>query len=216
MWLEVLLSLGCLMIFSVSQWMVLEHTAPFFRDFDTKTKHAWIGRVTATVFETAVILFAAVNGYQTVWGAALLIAYLIHDMGHTILYDPKLENFVHHIISFVLTILQKTLMSPDQAEATRRAMFTLESTGPVLHISWAMNKAGYANHPAFKYVAGFSVVFFGIMRLLAFPWVMYTSMNTATASVFSPLLGLNVYWFYKLVQLVIRVLDKNAGTDLPL
>ena len=216
MWVEVLLSLGCLMLFTVGQWIVLDQTAPFFRNFDTKTKHAWIGRVTAAVFDTLIILFAAVNGYKTVWGAALLIAYVVHDTFHTFLYDRNIGNYIHHIVSFALTVLQKTAMNPMQAEATRLAMFTLESTSPILHASWLMNKAGYAGHPAFKYVAGFSVVFFGLMRLLAFPWVMYTSMDTVTASVFSPLLGLNVYWFYKLLQLSMRILDKNSGTDLPL
>lgn len=216
MWVEVLLSLGCLMLFTVGQWMALDQLAPFFRAFDTKTKHAWVGRVTASVFDTLVILFAAVNGYKTVWGAALLIAYVIHDTVHTFLYDRNIGNYIHHIVSFALTVLQKTVMNPMQAEATRLAMFTLESTSPILHASWLMNKAGYAGHPAFKYVAGFSVVFFGLMRLLAFPWVMYTSMDTVTASMFSPLLGLNVYWFFKLLQLARRVLDKNSGTDLPL
>lgn len=216
MWVEVLLSLGCLMLFTVGQWIVMDQTAPFFRDFDAKTKHAWIGRVTATVFDTLVILFAAVNGYKTVWGAALLIAYVVHDTFHTLLYDRNIGNYVHHIVSFALTVLQKTVMNPMQAEATRLAMFTLESTSPFLHASWLMNKAGYGTHPTFKYVAGFSVVFFGVMRLLAFPWVMYSSMDTVTAGVFSPLLGLNVYWFYKLVRLARRVLDKNSGTDLPL
>lgn len=216
MWVEVLLSLGCLMLFTVGQWIVLDQTAPFFREFDTKTKHAWIGRVTATVFDTLVILFAAVNGYKTVWGAALLIAYVVHDTLHTLVYDRNIGNYVHHIVSFALTLLQKTVMNPVQAEATRLAMFTLESTSPFLHASWLMNKAGYGTHPAFKYVAGFSVVFFGVMRLLAFPWVMYSSMDTVTAAVFSPLLGLNVYWFYKLLQLARRVLDKNSGTGLPL
>jgi hypothetical protein len=64
-----------------------------------------------------------------------------------------------------------------------------------------MREAGYKDHPAFKYLAGFMVVFFGLMRVLLFPWLMWKHMDPAIATMFFPIFGLNIYWFYKILML---------------
>lgn len=201
---EVLLVMAALMLAEVGQWIVFDQTAPFFRAFDVRTKHEWLNRITATVATSLIVLFALLSGGTTTWGAAGAIAYFLHDVGHMLMYETDWSMYIHHVFALTVTGLMRIAMTPIQAEGVAIATAVLESTSPVTNLSWLFNKAGYRTHPAFKYLAGFMVVFFGVMRCGVFPWVMLKKMDKVTAAVFSPLLGLNVYWFYKLIKMAMK------------
>lgn len=210
MFTEVLLVLAALMVATVGQWIAFDHCAPFFKAFDTREKHEWLNRTTATVATSLIVFFAAFSGHTSTWGTAGAIAYFLHDICHMMMYETDLSMYIHHVFSLTLTGLMRIAMDPLQAENVALASAILESTSPVTNMSWLLNKAGYRNHPAFKYFAGFMVVFFGLMRCGVFPWLMVTKMDKITSGVFFPLLGLNFYWFYKLIKMAI----KFAKTDL--
>jgi hypothetical protein len=58
------------------------------------------------------------------------------------------------------------------------------------------------------YISGFAAVFFGFMRCGVFP-VMAKKMDRVTALVAMPFLVLNFYWFWKILKMLKRVLDKK-------
>ena len=202
MWIETLLLLGVLMIATVGQWMVLEQTAPFFQAFDTRSKHEWVGRVNGGVFTAILVGFAALQGSTTVWGKGVAMSYFLHDIGHMLLYESDITAYGHHIVSILTTALMQFAMTPAQADTVAVATAVLESTTPILNATWLLNKSGYGTHSLFKYIAGFMVAFFGVMRVGVFPWLVWSRMDRASAALFSPLVGLNVYWFFKLIRLL--------------
>ena len=104
-------------------------------------------------------------------------------------------------------------MTPEQSYNAFLATMNLESTSPFINATWLMRAAGYAEHPAFKYVAGFTLVFFGLMRVVVFPWLMYSRMDTVTTAVFAPFLVLNVYWFSKLIRMAQKAFGTKEGGD---
>lgn len=202
--------MAVLMVATVGQWMVFDHTMPFFREADLRAKHEWINHTTATLATTYIVLFAVLVGHTSHWGTAGGIAYFLHDIGHMLLYETDWSLYIHHVFSLTITGLMRIAMSPLQATNLATAVAVLESTSPVVNVSWLLNRAGYSTHPYFKYFAGFMVVFFGVMRCGVFPWLMVTKMDKVTAAVFSPLLVLNVYWFWKIIKLAQKTLSRPS------
>lgn len=213
MWIETLLILGVLMISAVGQWMVYEQTVPFFQAFDTRSKHEWVSRVNACVFTAIIVGFAAIQGSTTVWGKGVAMAYFLHDIGHMLLFETDITAYGHHIVAVATTLLMRFMMTPAQADTVATATAVLESTSPFVNTTWLLNKSGHSSHPIFKYVAGFMVLFFGLMRVGVFPWIVWTRMDRASAALFSPLVALNVYWFYKLIRLVQKKLASSAESE---
>lgn len=209
MFVEILLLMAGLMLATVSQWIGFEQTAPFFQAFDTHTKHEWISRINAAVVQIFLIGFAVLQGRTSQWGAGLILAYLLHDTGHMLIYDTDITSYLHHIITTTVVGLMTIAMTPAQADTATLAAVVLESTSPPLHLTWLLKQAGYGNAPFFKYIAGFAALFFGVMRIGIFPWIMTTKMDSVTRMVFAPLLALSVYWFYKIVKLIKKVIDKS-------
>lgn len=199
---------------TVAQYMALDQTMPTFQAFDWNKKNEWVGRTNAMLAQLGILLFAAITGHTTQWGASLALAYFIHDGAHLLLYDHDITNYVHHIVAGFVTILRETVMTSDQSFSTFLATCVLESTSPVLNATWLLKEAGYKEHPIFKYLAGFAVVFFGLMRLGIFPWLVYSKMDKVTTSIFAPIIGLNIFWFYKLVRMARKALSTNSGGDL--
>lgn len=213
MFVEVLLLLALLMITAVGQFIGFDQTAPFFQAFDWKKKNEWISRITAAIAQIAILMFALVSGGETRWGVALVFAYFLHDAAHLAIYDHDITNYVHHIVGFIVNLLRTTVMTPEQAHSTLIAGVCLESTSPFIHATWLMREAGYKDHPSFKYLALFSLIIFGLLRVVLFPWLMYNRMDKVTASVFSPLLGLNVYWFYKIIRMAQKAFGTKSGGE---
>ena len=213
MLVEVVLLLALLTVATVAQYIGFDQTAPFFHAFDWKTKNEWIGRMTAIVCQVAMLVLGAVVGHTSRWAVAIVIAYFIHDAMHCMFYTTELTNYIHHIVGLAVAALRETVMTPEQSYSAYLAFLNLESTSPFLNATWLMRAAGYADHPTFKYLAGFTLVFFGLMRVLVFPWLMYARMDKVSAAVFSPFLALNVYWFYKLVRMAQRTLARKGGGE---
>ena len=210
---EVLLVMAGLMLATVGQWIAFDQTAPFFQSFDTKVKHEWVNRMNSTVMTALITCFAAIQGYTSQWGSAVSIAYFLHDMAHMLLYESDITAYGHHIVSLAVTWLLKTEMLPHQAETVATSLAILESTSPLVNTTWLLNKAGYSDHPFFKYVAIAMAAWFGIQRVLVFPWLIATRADTPTKFLFSPLIALNIYWFYKIVILARKKLAVQSGTE---
>ena len=197
-----------LMLSTVGQWIFFDQTAPFFRAYYSHTKHEWVGRINGSIVQIAVIAYALLQGSTSHWGACLLLAYLLHDTGHMLIYERDITSYLHHVVSTTVLGLTKLVMTPDQADATTLAMAILESTSPILSATWLLKQAGYNKQSFFKYVAGFAAGFFGLMRCGVFPWMM-TKMDKSGKLIFAPLLALNIYWFYKIIRMMIKVVTKK-------
>ena len=206
MFAEVLLLMAALMLATVGQWIAFDQTAPFFRGFDTHTKHEWVGRINGSIVQMIIVGIALFQGKTTHWGYPLLLAYLLHDTGHMLIYERDITSYLHHVVTTTVFGLARLVMTEEQIDSTIRAMTVLEATSPVLSATWLLKQAGYSDRPFFKYVAGFAAAFFGIMRCGVFPWTM-TKMDKSGKLIFAPLLALNIYWFYKIVRMMLKVLD---------
>jgi hypothetical protein len=203
---EILVVMAALMVAAVGQWIGFDQTAPFFQAFDWQTKHEWINRTTASVVTSLIVGLAVLQGSASRWGMALTTAYFLHDLGHTLLYDSDIANYVHHVVSLAITLLMKFVMTPEQAETVTTAAAILESTNPFVNLSWLLKRAGYNDRPWFKYAAGGMVAVFGIMRVVIFPWFLATKMDRGLMMLFAPIAALNVFWFWKILRLVEKVL----------
>lgn len=210
---EVLLVMAALMLATVGQWMTMDHCAPFFQSFSSHKKHEWVGRVTASVVDILLVGFGALHGASSKWGMALLLGYLLHDIGHMLIYETDVSSYIHHIMTTTILGLAKIAMTPEQVETSALATCILESTSPVLHSTWLLKQAGYSDQSFFKYLAVFSVAFFGIMRIGVFPWVMMKKMDNVTASVFAPIFVLSLYWFYKLIKMGVKLLRNEEDSS---
>lgn len=201
------------MLAVVTQWITFDQTAPFFQAFDTRTKHEWINRITASLAEIGIIGFALTHDMSSRWGAALGVAYFLHDTAHMFLYETEFSPYIHHVVAFAVLMMMKYAMSPEQAAAALTAVVTLESTSPVLHSTWLLNKAGYRSYPFFKYVMGFAAAFFGVMRVGVLPWLMHSRMDLPTAAVFAPILGLNLFWFWKILKMLRKAMRPSSQEE---
>lgn len=211
MFVEVVLILALLTVTTVAQYIGFDQLAPFFQAFDWKTKHDWIGRITASCCQIAMLLGGLIGEHSSHWLVGLVVAYFLHDALHCTLYDHDITNYIHHIVGLAVTVLRETVMTPEQSYNAFLATMNLETTSPFLNATWLMRAAGYGDAPVFKYVAGFTLLFFGLMRVIVFPWLMYSRMDRVTTAVFAPFLALNVYWFSKLIRMAQRALATKAG-----
>jgi hypothetical protein len=213
MLVQVLVLMAGMMLATVGQWMAFEQGLPVFQTLDSHTKHEWVARITALVVEIALIGFALIQGRTSQWGACLMLAYLMHDTGHSLIYESDVSPYIHHIVAITVFGLTKLTMTPEQADVTTLALAMLESTSPLLHVTWLMKQAGYSQHPLFTIIAGVTAAFYGIMRCGVFPWFMATTMDRGTTLIFAPLMALNVYWFAKIVRLMAKVLASREGRE---
>ncbi len=209
---EVLLVMAALMLSSVGHWMVADQHFPFFKEFDMATKHEWVNRVNACVMTAILVAFATLQGHTSKWGFASMVAYMLHDTSHLFLYDHDITGFAHHIVVLMLSALMKTTMSVQQQANATSAVAILESTSPLVNLSWLLNKAGYSDSSFFPYVAIAMVVWFGIQRVLVFPWFLLTKTDPAMKVVLSPIIGFNFFWFYKIIGLVTKKLAVQSET----
>jgi hypothetical protein len=207
---DVLLVMAALMVATVGQWIFFDQTAPFFKAFDYHTKHEWVGRIAGAIAQLGIILCWFLEGGTSVWGQSLLIGYTLHDILHMLVYETDITSYIHHIVSATVFGLLKLTMTPEQTESTALATVILESTSPVLSVTWLLKNAGFSGHPLFKYMSGFAAAFFGIMRCGVFPWAMAKKMDRTTALVLIPFLVLNIYWFWKIIKMVKKVLETKA------
>ncbi len=194
------------MLVAVGQSVYFNETAPFFRAFDSRTKHEWVNRITASLVEIGIIGFGLKHGMSNVWGPALATGYFIHDMAHMFLYETEFSPYIHHVVAFAVLMMMKFAMNPSQIAIAVKAVVSLESTSPVLHTTWLLNKAGYREYPFFKYLMGFATAFFALMRVVLLPWLMHSQMDMSTAAIFAPILGLNIFWFWKLIKMLQKAL----------
>lgn len=206
MLVETLLIMGVLMLVAVGQSVYFNETAPFFRAFDSHTKHEWVNRITASLVEIGIIGFGLASGPISTWAHALGTAYFLHDTAHMLLYESEFSPYIHHVVAFAVLLLMKYAMSPAQNTVAIQAVIALEATSPVLHTTWLLNKAGYRDYPFFKYLMGGAAAFFGVMRVGVLPWLMHSRMDLSTAAVFAPILGLNIFWFWKLIKMLRKAL----------
>ena len=211
---DVLLVMAALMVATVGQWIFFDQTAPFFQAFSPKLKGEWLSRINATVMDSLLVGFGFLEGHTSHWGFATVVGYFIFDAVHMLLYDATyLTGISHHIVSMTLVGLEKLAMTAEQAASTTTAGSILLSTSPLLNLTWLLHKSGNSTQPYFKYVAALMAIYYGVVRLVVFPWFMATKMDRVTAAVFLPLFGLSIYWFYQIAQMGQKYFMKGTTAE---
>jgi hypothetical protein len=206
---EVLLVMAAMMVAAVGQWILFDQKVPVFQSLDSKIKHEWVGRIIGSASQIGIILFWLFEGVNSIWGQSLVLGHALHDTLHMLAYETDVTAYIHHLVLFTVFGLMKLTMTPAQAESAALATVVLESTSPILSLTWLLKQGGLSGHPSFKFVSGFAAGFFGVMRCGVFPWVMAKKMDRVTALVALPFLMLNLYWFWKILKMLKKVLDKK-------
>lgn len=192
---------------------VLSSVAPFYRAFDTLTKHCWIGRTTSFTTQVVVLPLMAYFGQSSAYHHVLAM-YMIADMLHMSLYlrnDPL--AWIHHILC-VIGYGVTFFVSQHVLEIMVTGSLMLELTSPLIHLSWFANKAGYSGSWWFPYLAGVTLVNFFMIRCVWFPAFIWYSVPKMLWGFGIALQILNVIWFYKLIGYALAVMRKSGGSRL--
>lgn len=185
---------------------------PFYRAFDPYTRNSWAGRMTAVVTQAVVLPVTAYFGGETACLHALG-AYIANDMLHCSVYEPDRMNWLHHLVTFG-GYVYAVWIAPELAYALVACSLLLETTAPWIHLCWFANKAGYASRPWFPYLAGWTILVYGAMRCLYFPWYVWTTVPPTLLPLGAFFTGLNWIWFVKLIGYARAVLKKAGGSRL--
>ncbi len=197
---------------SVLHHAVMNSVAPFYQAFDSFTKHTWTGRATSLATQV-VALTAYATGNVTVFHHTLG-AYIAADMMHMAMYlRHDWMSWFHHITTIAAYIVSYGL--PESINATMLyGAFLLETTSPLVHLSWFANKAGYANTPWFPYLAGLTMGVYFVVRCVQFPLLVFFHFPRTLWAFGIPLSMLNYAWFIQLVGYARAVLTKAGASRL--
>ena len=194
-------------LYSLANHFVLNAVAPFYRAFDTLTKHCWIGRTTSITTQVVVLPLMAYFGQSSAYHHVLAM-YMIADMLHMSLYlrnDPL--AWIHHILC-VIGYGVTFFVSQHMLEIMVTGSLMLELTSPLIHLCWFANKAGYSGSRWFPYLAAATILNFFVIRCVWFPAFVWYSVPIVLWPFGIALQTLNFIWFYKLIGYALAVLRK--------
>jgi hypothetical protein len=192
---------------------VMNAVAPFYRAFDTFTKHSWVGRMTSMTTQVVVLPLLSYVGKSSNYHHVLAM-YLLADMFHMSLYlRDDLLAWVHHVVCF-LGYGVTFFVSEELLRVMVTGSLMLELTSPLIHLCWFANKAGYSGQRWFPVLAGLTLLNFFVVRCLWFPVFVWTSMPKSLWVFGITLQALNFMWFYKLVGYALAVVRKSGGPRL--
>jgi len=188
-------------------------TAPFYRAFDTFTKHSWIGRVTSITTQVAVLPLMAFFGNNSNYHHVLAM-YMIADTSHMSLYMRNdVLAWVHHILCLVGYVVMQ-FISQELVDIMVTGSLMLELTSPLIHMCWFANKSGYSGAWWFPYLAGLTITNFFVVRCIWFPMFVWYSVPKTLWAFAIVLQTLNVIWFYRLIGYALAIVRKPGGPRL--
>lgn len=192
---------------------VMTALAPFYRTFDTFTKHCWVGRMTSITTQVVVLPLMAYFGKSSDYHHVLSM-YLIADTLHMSLYLRKdMLAWIHHIVCLI-GYGTTFFVSQHLLNVMVTGSLMLELTSPLIHLCWFANKSGYSRTWWFPYLAGVTLVNFFIIRCIWFPAFVWYSMPKILWGFGIVLQVLNVVWFYKLIGYALAVVRNPGGERL--
>lgn len=188
---------------------VMNNFAPFYQAFDVLTKHAWVGRATSLVTQL-VALPAYAAGNVTVFHHTLG-AYLAADTLHMMMYLRRdLAMWIHHGVALASYAMSFALPK-NITEIMLRGSFLLELSNPLVHVSWFLNKMGYAGQWWFKYLAGTTVANYFMTRCVLFPKYVATEVPPSMQPFAAVFIVLNLLWFVQLLRYAINAVRKGGA-----
>jgi hypothetical protein len=205
MWL--LATLPLYSLYGAINHCVFTTVAPFYRAFDSFTKHSWIGRLTSITTQVLVLPLMAYFGQSSDYHHVLAM-YILADTAHMSLYMRNdTLAWVHHIVCLI-GYGTTFFVSQEMLEIMVAGSLLLELTSPLVHLSWFANKAGYTGAWWFRYLAGATIVNFFVIRCIWFPSFVWYSVPAMLWPFGIVLMALNIIWFYKLVGYARTILRK--------
>jgi len=184
---------------------------PFYQNFDTFTKHAWIGRTTALTTQLFVLPLTAFLAPEDSICIHALGLYILHDMLHCALYDYDKMTWIHHFVTFSGYIFTFWL-PPETVHTMMVGTVFLELTSVFVQLCWLFNKAGLSGEWWYKFLAMWTLGFYGCVRCIYFP---YYTLRYAPKNLWPLGLAftiLNWKWMGQLIRYAQKVLRKS-GTE---
>jgi len=190
----------------------MEAVAPFYRAFDTFTKHSWVGRATSIVTQVVILPLMSYFGQNDYHH--MLAMYILNDTFHMALYlQHDVLSWTHHIVCLIGYGVS-FFVTPERLRLMNTGTLILELTSPLIHLCWFANKAGYSGSWWFPYLAGLTLLNYFIIRCVWFPYfvLMFIPKNLW---VFGGVLALlNYVWMVQLIGYAKAVVRNSGGVRL--
>jgi len=186
----------------------MEAVAPFYRAFDTFTKHSWVGRATSIVTQVVILPLMSYFGQKDYHH--MLAMYILNDTFHMALYlQQDVLSWTHHVVC-LLGYGVSFFMTPEVLSLLNTGTLILELTSPLIHVCWFANKAGYTEAWWFRYLAGLTILNYFVIRCIWFPMFVWYSLPKTLWVFGVSLQVLNIIWFYKLIGYALAM-ARNPG-----
>ena len=183
-----------------------------YSQLNYKDKHETVGRINCSLYQSYIIYSCltsnSIDAYiQT---SQLFISLMFFDMMHYVLYDDKISNYLHHIIT-ILVVFFITCDSTDTEKVImcNHLLFLFESTNPLMSISWIANKFGYRDYILFKIFSTITFLYWTNVRILYLSYYIYNTTNFNNQLLMIPFFALNLFWFKPLVTMYLKVIFKK-------
>jgi len=207
---------------------------PGWASLDARSRANWWNRGTSAL--NAVVIFGSAVLYVAWDNPALVMRESMSDFEKTaidmmigyMLYDTVIElldssdpfALVHHTLGLVAHVVARVNNSGASGLCIM-LVFLAESSTPLLHAGWLMNKLGKTDNAAFKLMGATLLLLFFVFRVVLGPFVMGILIvrrdawresweNALMLVVMSGFTMLNWHWFHKLVSVVLSA-GKPAG-----
>lgn len=134
----------------------------------------------------------------------IFFSYFLTDMIHMAFYSREYIYYVHHCIPLLTLYFGNTYLTPAEMQMLVIAGIFLESTTPPISFVWTVSKLNVRMR-GLAVCKGFAYLNFLCVRMLYFPYFWYTSTTLLPKMILFPFHCMNIFWFYKMTQYVLRV-----------
>lgn len=192
-WIPLLLAANAVVLYTLFSGI------PEYDALTEEAKQEFAGRLNGILF-TIYWLFMGVFSPNPTARLAEFVAYTLYDMGHMLTYSSKVDYYLHHITFLVSYATIAGVLGPDHLALFTTATYILESTNPLLSLSWMFNVLKYPMDDIHKSVQTITFVVWTLVRMVLFNYWGYTTLTSAHLPFFVPWAILNCYWFWLLCK----------------
>ena len=192
-WIPLLLAANAVVLYSLFSGI------PEYDALSEETKQEFTGRLNGILF-TLYWLFMGFFSPNPTNRMAEFIAYTVYDVGHMLTYSSRIDYYLHHLTLLVSYATVAGVLGPDHLALFTTATYILESTNPLLSLSWMFSVLKYPMDDIHKSIQAVTFVVWTLVRMVLFNYWGYASLTPEHLPFFIPWVILNGYWFWLLCK----------------
>ncbi len=177
-----------------------------YRKLKVHHRYELLNRISSSLFQ----LFIVYNGLYMKTDDVLRVTsqitgYMIYELLYMPFYVRSYEMYIHHIIC-ILSFIAKDYSPKEDLETFASYSCILESTAPFFTIVWCLEKFEYPKNLLYKSVQIAAVSYWTFIRVILFPYLLYSRGSPIIYFLGVPLYLLQLYWFSLILKKI-----KNTG-----